>query len=579
MRPILVASSLLVAVAPFGCGGGGEEEPCVPVVLQERFDEDTVVPKGCYLALKTPLLAAGVRLTLEPGVQITFSRDTGLEIAADQVLEAVGTAADPILLTGEQPERGFWSGLTFDATSSDDNRLEHVIIEYGGSTAHDYDGAAIKAIADSRGVHLGLAHSSIRDSQGWGLFLVGSAVVTLFEDNTLTGNGLGPACVDSEVAWVLDAASSYLGNDVDEVSVRTNRVTRDATWAAIDVPFHLSGNLNVDARLSIAAGNTLILGEEAWISVNGDQAGLSAVGTAQAPILFTGERQVPGAWKGLIFDGSLSSHNRLESVVVEYGGSTAHDYDGAGVKAIADSHGVRLSMSDSIIRECQGWGLYLTGSAVVPALSGNTFTGNGLGPASVGAEAVYQLDPSSTYTGNDSDHVQVRDASVSLTATWRDLGVPYLLKGHLAVRGDADNPVVWTLEPGVHLVLPRAAIISVSGDDSALSARGTADAPIVITGAEQTAGFWKSISFDTSLNPSNAIEHAIVEYGGSVGGSGELGMIQARADSHGVTLNVTHSTIRHSGKYGIWFGASAIGDIETGNTFEGNALGDIFREP
>jgi hypothetical protein len=563
-------------VVLFGCGED-EAETCVPVVLQDRFDEDTIVPKGCYLALQTPIVAAGVQVTLEPGVQITFSQDTGLEFSADQTLHAVGTAELPILLTSEQPQRGFWSGLSFQATESDDNRLEYVTIEYGGSTAHDSNGAAVKATADSRGVHLGLAHTTIRQSQGWGLYLDGSAVVPVFADNTLTENTLGPASVDSDVAGYLDAGSNYTGNDSDEVMVRTNRVTRNATWAAIGVPYHLSDNLNVEVPWTIEAGNTLILAEDAWISINGDEGGLRAVGTAQAPILFTGEQQVPGFWQRLQFGGNNAS-NRLEFVTVEYGGSTAHDSDGAGVRAVGDSSGVTLSLSNTTVRHCQGWGLFLTGSAVTPVFAHNTFTQNGLGAASIGSEAVYQLDTSSTYTGNAVDLVQVRDHYISKTATWQDLGVPYNAERGLAVNGEETNPVVWTLAPGVTLILPEAAILSVAGDYSGFSARGTADNPIRITGAEQTKGFWKSIAFDTTLNGANAIEYAIIEYGGSVGGTGEQGMIQARADSHGVSVNVTNSTIQHSGLYGIWFGGSASGDIETGNTFADNDSGDIFRE-
>lgn len=57
-------------------------------------------------------------------------------------------------------------------------------------------------------------------------------------------------------------------------------------------------------------------------------------------------------------------------------------------------------------------------------------------------------------------------------------------------------------------------------------------------------------------------------------------MITATSDSHGVALSVKNSTIRHSAQYGIWLGGYAQynDDIESSNTFEGNALGDVLME-
>jgi hypothetical protein len=120
----------------------------------------------------------------------------------------------------------------------------------------------------------------------------------------------------------------------------------------------------------------------------------------------------------------------------------------------------------------------------------------------------------------------------------------------------------------------------VAGDGSGLHAVGTAEKPITFTGAEKTAGFWKAVVFDNTLNGANAIDHAIIEYGGSVGGSGEEAMIHVASDSHGVGVTVTNSTLSHSGLYAIYLGlwAQVNDDIESSNTFSDNASGDVFRE-
>ncbi|MBU1069646.1 hypothetical protein KJ975_08780 [Myxococcota bacterium] len=570
--------SFILLFGVLGCDEDKKAETCT--VLAERFDADTVVPAGCYLAQKTPVLAAGVKLTLDPGVKIIFSAGTKLEISGDQVLDAVGTAGNPILLTGEVQQRGHWVGLRFDGTADVESRLAYVTVEYAGNTTSDSDSAGIKATADSRGVTLSMTHTTARENQGWGLFLTGSALMPAFSDNTLTLNTLGPANVDSEVAGLLDASSSYAGNDVDEVWVRTYSLSKNGTWHAIDVPFHLSGNLRVELPWTIEAGNTLILEEDAHLVTNGDDAALYAIGTAQAPILFTGAQKVRGFWWSLDIGSSDHADNRLDHVTFEYGGSIAHDANGACLRLVADSRGVTMNITNAVFRECAGYGLNLTGSAVLPEFSDNTLTLNTLGPVMSGSTAVHQLDTTSTYTGNDVDEVRVDADWVDQSVTWEDLGVPYNLDNHIDVNGTEANPVVWTLAPGVTLILPAAGILSVPGDYSGFHAVGTAEKPITITGAEKTSGFWKAIVFDTTLNAANAIDHAIIEYGGSVGGSGEEAMIHIASDSHGVSVNITNSTLTDSGLYAIYLGlyAQVNADIETSNTFSGNASGDVFRD-
>lgn len=566
-----------------GAGGGSVSEACANIetlrptcqALPERFDASTTLEKGCYLASTSPSLGAGVTLTLAPGVTLLFAADTELSVSEDRNLVAVGTAEDPICLTGDTPQRGSWKGVLLGRTDAADDTLEHVTIEYGGSTDSDAEAAGLKVVSDSRPARLTLRNVTVRESEGHGLYLVGSAELGAFEGNTLTANTLGPASVDSNVAGVLDATSSYVGNDVDAITVRAYRLQKNATWASLGVPFHLVGNLGVEVPWTVQAPNTLVLGAGAWISVSGDEAALSAIGSEAQPIVFTGEQPQRGYWESLRFDGTNHAANQLTYVTVEYGGSTASDFNGAGVKADADSHGVTLGLSHVTLRENQGFGLYLTGSAVTPVFGDNTFTANGLGPASVGSLAVQQLDITSTYTGNDVDRVRVRDGRVSEAVTWQDLGVPYELEANVNVDG------VWTLAPGVTLWLPEDGWIHVGGDEAGFHAVGTPERPITISGLEKTSGYWHGLVFDTTLNAANALAHATVEYGGSLGGGGEQGMITAKADSHGVALTVQDSVIQHSAQYGIWLGGSAQynADIATSNTFSDNAAGDVFEQP
>lgn len=566
-----------------GAGGNGGASPidaCANVEvlrgtcqeLPERFDASTTLAAGCYHASSSPVLASGVTLTLAPGVTVIFAEGTGLDVSEDRALVAVGTAELPICLSGDVATRGSWDGVALGRTEGGPDQLEYVTVEYGGSTESDAEAAALKVVSDSREVSLAITHSTFRESGGYGIYLVGSAAPTAFEGNTFTANTLGPASVDSEVAGVLDAASRYDGNDVDEVVVRSDRISKNLGWAALDVPYHLRGNLTVDGAWTIAAPNTLIMSEGGWISVDGDDSALSAEGSAESPIVFTGAEKVRGFWDALRFNGTNNASNKLAFVTVEYGGSTASDADNAGIKATADSHGVTLALTNTTVRESEGFGLFLAGSATVTEFAANTFVANGAGPVSVSSRRAHVLDTASSYLGNDVDRVRVRDDRVTETVTWPALGLPFELEGSIHVDQ------VWTLAPGVTLMLPKDGWISVDGDTAGLHAVGTAESPITITGVEATSGYWHSLAFGNSLNAANAIEHATVEYGGSTQGGGEAGMINAASDSHGVVLSVKSSVVRGSGQWGIWLGgfASYNADIESSNSFSNNAGGDVY---
>lgn len=556
-----------------GVEAGVDAGPEVCVAFPERLTADYTVEKGCWLVLKTPVLSAGITVTMKPGAKLVFSAGTRLTIADDQALSALGTEEEPILLTASSPVRGHWKGLTFEGTATA-SHLDYVTIEYGGDTTSDAAGAGVKLIADSRGVRVGFSHTTFRENQGYGVWMTGSAVLPEFTANVLTKNGLGPASVDSETVGRFDATSTFTGNDKDEVIVRAYRLGTSATWDDLGVPYHLQSDLaSLVSELTLRPGVRLIMPPEAALSFSGDGAALIAEGTAEKPIVFTGETQARGAWEGIVFSGSNNTRNLLRYVTVEYAGNTSSDVNSACVLATSDSHGVQVKLDHVTLRQCQGWGLRLGGNAVVPVFTANVLTQNALGPAMVDSNAVHQLVAGSTFTGNDVDEIRVDAQWVTSTVTWHDVGVPYVLND--SVRPQA----VWTLEPGVTLeMMPMTSIRVGGGDDVGFHAAGTAAKPVTITGTVKTPGSWDGVMFDGTLNGANSFEYAVVEYGGGGTRFGWLGMINSTSDSHGVNVSVTNSTIRNSAGWGIWLNSAQTGSV-TDNTYAGNASGDYFKDP
>lgn len=71
--------------------------------------------------------------------------------------------------------------------------------------------------------------------------------------------------------------------------------------------------------------NTLITLEQGGgleVKDNGDRTGsITAIGTADKPIVFTGTNKRPGAWRH-IYINSGDLNNKLHNVIIEYAGGT-----------------------------------------------------------------------------------------------------------------------------------------------------------------------------------------------------------------------------------------------------------------
>ncbi|MBU1413878.1 hypothetical protein KKC22_20375 [Myxococcota bacterium] len=357
-----------------------EKEGCK--TLPAQFDASTTL-SGCYNAPVSPVITDGVTITMEPGTQITFAQDTGLDFAGTASLVAVGTAAKPILLTGAQKQRGAWIGVHFDAATSSANRMDYVTVEYAGSTTaeNDPDAAAVKLTSDSSPVRLSLSHCTLRESQGWGLWVEGGTELPTFAANTLTANTLGAVNLDSALVQLLDDASSYAGNTQDRVLVRANQVGQNVTWPALDAPYYLEGSLMVESVWTLSPGTTMIMGPAAQITIAGDEAAMNAVGTTEEPIVITGHEATAGAWDAIVFDTTNNASNVLEYVTLEYGGGGEEQYDLAMIVAVSDSAGVTIDVANCILRDSLKYAIYLDSYASYNAdiESGNTFSDNASG--------------------------------------------------------------------------------------------------------------------------------------------------------------------------------------------------------
>jgi hypothetical protein len=356
-----------------------------------------------------PVLVGGAAhptLTLEPGVEVRFSKDAGLFIGSTEsapgALHIDGTSEAPVLLTADADSAtpGHWGGVIFGegSTRAEGSRLVHVTVEYaGGFDAEPLEngtslGAGVMGFhvaTDTRDVSpLVLDHVVARKNQGYGLLLLGRGLgegsgQLVLQDNTvgglrITANEVGSLPADSQLA--------------EGVEVLAGSVTRTQTWPKLGVAYRLVPALSSlpalldvggsdQPTLTLAPGTELRMSTGAAITVGLSKPGiLVARGTAAAPILFVPDAAsvTPGSWSGLHFHEAQGS--ALDQVRVSGAGALLFDISGGGGVNVNQELGA--FMTRSLIENSSTCGVASPSSASVStdftrAEYGNAFRDNG----------------------------------------------------------------------------------------------------------------------------------------------------------------------------------------------------------
>jgi len=304
-----------------------------------------------------------------------------------------------------------------------------------------------------------------------------------------------------------------------------------------------------DGTVTFEAGAEVTFGPNAGLNIFGEAA-LAALGTAEAPVVFTGALEERGSWQGLGIS-SRSADNQLTHLQLS---------DAGGSGAALELVNARIALDAVTIENNAGFGLVADAESDM-SMTDSVITANEQ-LMRVAIESVETVDDSNSLVGNDEDILHAEGSGLD-DAVWTVTDVPVYPQTDVFVDGS------WTLMAGVTVAMRQDAEIRVRSTAS-ITAEGTADAPVTLTGQNAEPGYWKGLTVE-STSADNVLSNARLEYGGSSPWTGDSSSPALVFLENGGRLTIEDSVLAHSASAALRARSGA--DIEgfAGNSIEHNA--------
>lgn len=367
------------------------------------------------------------------------------------------------------------------------------------------------------------------------------ATMLLKSDDTLRIS-VGSSGAGNTQKWVREGEYIPMGGQgSDTTETLSCSITEARTLvngsAAID--YIIECVVDITAPLTIEPGTVIQFEENAGLGVY-DGGTINAVGTSAEPIVFKGEEEIDGFWRGIHIE-TRSVNNQLNNVRIQDAGSNyvycCNDVASLFLK------GARIALNNLQISNGKGIGIKANKEVELVSYSNIRIETHKEYPVHIVAELVSSLDGTgSDYSGNDKDFVFVPGTIINQPTVWAALNVPYLVEGNVL-----DVTSAFTLEAGVEMVFQQNGGLGVF-DAGSLTVKGTKTAPVVMKGANATAGYWRGIHMETT-NSENSLNYLNVSDAGGnyvycCNAEGSLFLKDG-------TASVTNSAFSNGKSYGI----------------------------
>ncbi|MEM1349458.1 MAG: hypothetical protein AAGI01_12925 [Myxococcota bacterium] len=370
--------------------------------------------------------------------------------------------------------------------------------------------------------------------------------------------------------------------DLDPSALQSGDVTLEE--GCYDAP---SGIFKLDGTLTIEPGVTVYFAMGTELNATGGK--VSAVGTADKPIVFTSREETPGVWRGVKLARSRSADNVFDFVEIRYSGGQ----NSAGALTVEGD--TLVDIKNTTIADNSTIGLLVRDAETDITVSSTTLQDNDQSIA-IHAANIEGLASDLTLEDNMAGHVEILGTSVDEETTWPTLAEPYYFPvADSALRiGE-----LLTLSPGTTIIFAQNSGLNVEGGNSGLNALGTMEAPITLTGDEQTRGYWRGVQYKNSNNSSNALDWVRLEYAGNgqwSGDSNAAGGLFVVAESRVTVSNCTFEENNFAGLHvaggdndisvssssfssnlrPIVISSNLVGDLTGDLAFEGNDTQEVF---
>ena len=304
----------------------------------------------------------GLELTYDAGVDYRFTADASLEVgwnSSDPSLFVNGTEADPVVFRGVNAEQGYWDGIIIRGNVLSNTTLSHVQILHAGA---NMPALTVSALVTLDNVSLEDCGTGARiDEQG---------VSEDSQNLSITGTAGVPLTVPPNALVSLPEGGDFTGNDIDTIAVEAGSYSETGVVPNLGVPYLVMGDIDTNASsMTLTAGTDFLMSADSSIEFgwNSSEATIVAVGTADAPIRFTGTDETPGFWEGLIVRSNVLSASRFEYVEIGHAG-------GAGTTGAALRLDTPLTVENCTFFSSSGYGILATASDPNDYTSSNTFT-------------------------------------------------------------------------------------------------------------------------------------------------------------------------------------------------------------
>lgn len=528
-------------------------------------------------------IAINAKLTIHPGVFVQMEGNSELYVGVAGKLVAIGSVSDHIIFTSYNSSGSAWKGISI-ASSSSENELNFVEIHFAGSAMLNglNNKKASLGLDGENAAKLKIQNTQINKGGGYGIYVEDNASLTSAE-NIEIKEVLGTSiALPLNQLGNLNENNKFKGNNgYDAVEVLGSEVNLpgETKWNGFSdgTSYSILGNLVVKSGLVIKPGVRMEFASEKFMEVSGTEAYVSAIGTTEKPISFSGKSKVKGYWKGIVIS-SPSIKNSFNYVEISNAGSGFLP----GLTNITACIGIdgdnlsSVSFTNSVISEGKGYGFYIGAGAVLREFSSNEIKNINGTPISLPADYVGKLDAVSRFSsGNTINAVEIQSTVLNQPqeVQWKAFidGTKYLVNGNLEIRSGL------RIEAGAIFEFNFDKMFIMQNEsNSYIIAKGTLEKRIVFTGKNKTKGYWKGMAI-LSNNTKNELDYVEIS---NAGGGFLIGLSNTYANigldgDNGAKLKLTNSLISNGKGWGLVAEAGAIlnTDFKTSNTFTSNDAG------